>query len=365
MSPSPLDIGLHGTTPHILDLVISNEEGMVQDISYHPGLGLSDHVCISFAVACVTDSVSIKNPKFDLNHANYAGMRESLESVDWHKEISSLRVVDAWNYFYDVFDNILKCNIPIFRTSSKKNIYMTCEARKLKNKKYCLWRKYCLSHAQSDHDAYVYIRNKLRSLTRTLRRNFEQSITANIQNNPKAFWRYAKSRLKTQTRMHDIHDSDGNIIESDVSKATAFIQFFTSVFTHEDCSNLPSFSIGHSVSSLCDIDISPSVIYNKLRLLNGSKSPGPDGWSPVALKETAAEISVPLSIIFTKSLQSGVLPDSWKTANVVPIHKSGSRHLPNNYRPISLTSTVVKLLESIVRDSILGHLTDNNLVSDR
>ena len=90
---------------------------------------------------------------------------------------------------------------------------MTCEARKLKNRKCCLWRKYCLSHAQRDHDAYVYIRNKLRSLTRTSHRNFEQSITANIQNNPKAFWRNTKSRLKTQTKMHDIHDSDGNKIE--------------------------------------------------------------------------------------------------------------------------------------------------------
>ena len=74
-----------------------------------------------------------------------------------------------------------------------------------------------------------------------------------------------------------------------------------------------------------------SHLLSKLRLLNGSKSPGPDGWPPVALKETAAEISVPLSIILIKSLQSGVLPDSWKTPNVVPIHKSGSSHLPNNY----------------------------------
>ena len=95
--------------------------------------------------------------------------------------------------------------------------------------------------------SYVYTRNKLRSLTRALCYNFEQCITANIENNPKAFWRHAKSRLKTQTKMHDIHDSDGNKIESDVSKGTAFNQFFTSVFTHEDCSNLPSFSVGHPV----------------------------------------------------------------------------------------------------------------------
>ena len=43
-------------------------------------------VAISFAVSCFCDSVSINNPKFDLNHANYDGMRESLQSVDWHKK---------------------------------------------------------------------------------------------------------------------------------------------------------------------------------------------------------------------------------------------------------------------------------------
>ena len=130
---------------------------MVQDITYYPGLGLSDHVCISFVVSCFTDSVSVGNSKFDLNRANYDGMRESLGSIDWHNEISSLNVVDAWNYFYGVFDNILKCNIPMFCPSSRRNIYMTREAMKLKNKKYCLWRKYCLSHTQGDHDAYVHV----------------------------------------------------------------------------------------------------------------------------------------------------------------------------------------------------------------
>ena len=158
--------------------------------------------------------------------------------------------------------------------------------------KYCLWRKYCLFHAQRDHDAYVYIRNKLRSKIRTLCHNFEQSITAIFKVILKHF---GDTLSLTQTGMHKFM----TVMVTDVSKATAFNQFFTSVFIHEDCSNLPSFSIGHSIPSLRDIDVSPSVIYNMLRLLNGSKSPGLDGWPPVALKETAAEISVPLSIIFT------------------------------------------------------------------
>ena len=110
---------------------------------------------------------------------------------------------------------------------------------------------------------------------------------------------------------------------------------------------------------LSDVDTSPSIVFSKLSALQSCKSPGPDGWPPAVLKETAADISIPLSIIFSKSLQSGHLPVCWKIANVVPIHKTGSRHLTTNYRSISLTCIVGKVLESIVRDSIQNHLTVN------
>ena len=236
---------------------------------------------------------------------------------------------------------------------------------RLKNTKYRLWRKYCETRAQADHDAFVHVRNELRSLTRSLHCDFEKSITANIQHNPKAFWRYAKSRLKTHATYEDIQDCDGNLLHSDTAKASAFNQIFSSVFINEDCTNLPSFSVSHTVPSLNDVDTFPSVVFNKLNALQYCKSAGPDGWPPAALKATAAEISLPLSIIFSKSLQSGHLPDCWKIANVVPIHKSGSRYLTNNYRPISLTCVVSKILEYIVRDRILQHLTINGLISQQ
>ena len=74
-------------------------------------------------------------------------------------------------------------------------------------------------------------------------------------------------------------------------------------------------------------------------------------------------ISVPLSILFNKSLNSGTLPSDWKCANVTPIHKKGARNLACNYRPVSLTSIFSKLMESIVKDHILNHLSTNNLLS--
>ena len=57
-----------------------------------------------------------------------------------------------------------------------------------------------------------------------------------------------------------------------------------------------------------------------------------------------------------------MLPEDWKTANVIPIFKKCEISDPGNYRPISLTSTVCKVLESIIRESIVEHMTSNNLI---
>jgi len=48
---------------------------------------------------------------------------------------------------------------------------------------------------------------------------------------------------------------------------------------------------------------------------------------------------------FTKLFESLILADDWKVGYVTPIFKKGNRHLPNNYRPISLTSSIAKILE--------------------
>ncbi len=74
------------------------------------------------------------------------------------------------------------------------------------------------------------------------------------------------------------------------------------------------------------------------------KSPGPDGIPPPLLKELAEEISYPLSSIFQTSLDSGRLPKDWLTANVSPIYKGGQRVDPKEFRPVSLTSTCLKVM---------------------
>jgi len=75
------------------------------------------------------------------------------------------------------------------------------------------------------------------------------------------------------------------------------------------------------------------------------------------------EISIPLSLIFQKCLNTGLFPDSWKYANVQPIHKKNNRQHKTNYRPISLLPVCGKIFEKIIFDQMYQFLNNNGLIS--
>jgi len=113
------------------------------------------------------------------------------------------------------------------------------------------------------------------------------------------------------------------------------------------------------------INLSHTDVLRRLQKLDTNKSPGPDNLHPRLLKETAAIIAEPLRRNFQTSLTTRELPADCKIANITLIFKKENRSKPENYRPISLTSVVVKILERIVNDSILKHLTTNKILSPK
>ena len=113
----------------------------------------------------------------------------------------------------------------------------------------------------------------------------------------------------------------------------------------------------------------PSSRISKYRLTplgNSASEPhrflGCDAVHPFVMKEAAVEFARPFSLIFQHSLNSGEVPRAWLEANVTPIFKKGSQTDPHNYRPISLTMIVCKLLEKIIKRELIEHLTQNDLL---
>jgi len=157
----------------------------------------------------------------------------------------------------------------------------------------------------------------------------------------------------------------GQPVDTPQELAEEFNEYFSSVFTKEDTANVPTAKpifTGSEAETLTTLDINDDMIRKKLSLLRSDKSPGNDALSSRLLREIQEELVHPLRILFTKSLRNGLIPEDWRTANVTPIFKKGSRNQVDNYRPVSLTSQVSKIMESLIRDAIVSHLEQFKLL---
>ena len=83
---------------------------------------------------------------------------------------------------------------------------------------------------------------------------------------------------------------------------------------------------------------------------------------PRVLREVAEQVSEMLTDIFNSSLESGQVPEDWRVANVTPLIKKGYREELGNYRPVSLTSVVGKVLETLIKDRMRNHLNKYKLI---
>jgi hypothetical protein len=138
-------------------------------------------------------------------------------------------------------------------------------------------------------------------------------------------------------------------------QAKIFNKFFSDQFSDKSNYNV---IIDDLNDPLYDIDFTVSEVSVFLRNINANKAQGPDGVHGRILKNCAATLSYPLAKLFSLSYASGRLPAEWKIANVVPVHKKGSRANVENYRPISLTSIVVKQYEKFVRAKLMSLCRD-------
>ena len=156
---------------------------------------------------------------------------------------------------------------------------------------------------------------------------------------------------------------DGSDASTSNDKAEALNEFFSSVFI-EDSTEVSDFPKDSYLGEFLDsFEITSEMVEEKLRGLSANKSPGPDGWHPIFLKNIKDLISFPLATLFQKSLNEGIVTSQWLEAYISPIYQKGN--MCENYRPVSLTSVLCKLMESIIRDKLLEHTRKNDIISNK
>ena len=146
----------------------------------------------------------------------------------------------------------------------------------------------------------------------------------------------------------------------DHDKANILQEQFCSIFTNEPQGDVPEFE-SRTDKLIENLLITKEMVYKEISKLEPSKSCGPDEIHPKMLIELRDFISEPLAVIMNRTLSDECVPDDWKLAYVSPIYKNkGARNLSVNFRPVSLTSILCKLMESILRSHIMKHLINEN-----
>ena len=96
--------------------------------------------------------------------------------------------------------------------------------------------------------------------------------------------------------------------------------------------------------------------------LNPAKASGHDNISAYFLRISASVLAPILEFYFAKAFEYGNFPSSLKIAKVIPLFKSGSIHEAQNYRPISLLSSLSKVLEKLIKERIVKFLHKHKII---
>jgi len=89
---------------------------------------------------------------------------------------------------------------------------------------------------------------------------------------------------------------------------------------------------------------------------------GPDGMHPQVLRELADVIAESLSIIFERSWRTREVSENWRKAKVTPIFKMGKKEDAGNYRPVSHTSILGKVMEKLILEAIIKQVEEKKVI---
>jgi len=352
---------------NFLDLVLCSEMGIIESLNVGENFVTSDHQRITFNILCKIPAKCKNVPVFNYFNADYGKIKDSAKSLwnsfDWDKNVE-----DNWLIIKNDLLKLRDDFVGIKKKSRNKCKWATREVRKIRLDKKKAWNNYVKSGR--DQKLYEDYKCKLKlsvSENKRAKKAFEQRLADNIKQDCKSFYSYVNSKSRSNNKIGPLKNSGGDVINGNKETANLLNEYFASVFTRENLGNLPHADEvyhGSIEQSLSHVSITEQIVFEKISKVNVNKSQGPDQIHNKMLFELRHELTKPLTELFKKSLASGQIPQDWRDANVIPLFKKGKRDQPQNYRPVSLTSVVGKILESIIKDNVIFHLEKFQLLKN-
>lgn len=358
----------------LLDLIITLDSEMINNITHLSPLGCSDHSIISFNICINPQKIKREKLIYFYNKGHYVNMCKYVSNQDLkHSVMNNTNNIDnQWDNFEKIIliakEQCIPCKLVLLGEDKQWTMSRTNEMKQIGNKRDRQWTRYMESGNVKHYKEFTKHRNKIKSLSRKNRRAFENNLASSAKTNPKAIWKYINNRLNINKEISEVHihhsDTDSILIDNQTIIVDIFSDYFNSVFTKDDNDiTYPSINILPCNYPMQDIIITENLVSEHIKKLDVNKSEGSDGINARILYELHDVILTPLTMIFNNSLKLESVPKNWKKAHVAPIHKKGNRKLVSNYRPVSLTSITCKLMEKIISCYINRHIIVNNYFS--
>ena len=366
-----------------LELVFTNNHDLISNI-YRERSELSDHkyiICETSHNVTVNSQQIITPQETNLASYNYqrtdwVALKAKLKLINWGEilgkyETSAEKIqvileivskeIDEYSIKFKQQRGVNLKNIPRDRRILLRN------KKKLKKK---LMKKNISKDTKDRIEKSITdIDKKLLNSHHNERIMEEINAINNMKTNPKHFFAYAKKHLKTKSSIGPFK-MDDKLINAPKEINQKLSEQYSSSFSEPD----PRQSIGDPKDYfrvtenpngvlLTDVTFTREMIIKEIGNIKSDSAPGPDHFPVILLQECAEELSEPLYILWRHSLDAGDIAPLLKQAVICPIQKANSQRChPKSYRPVSLTSHIIKVFERVMRVSIVKHLEDNDLL---
>ena len=347
-------------------------------------VGYSDH-CITYCTRKSTREIVNKHCTIEirsLKHYSVHALSQLVENQNWDEITSAENVNDAWIKFESIFRNIINKVAPKkhCRIKGRTQPWISHEILQSIRERDKLLKSYHRTKNQETLITFRKWRNKTQQLVREAKKDYISNQIEINKNNSKKLWDSLKLigyQNKSKTKEQTVLKINNEICFDPTKVAEHINDFFVNV-AHRLTAGLPNTQDLYSAfSPYCKsfyqtLGIQPgahelkkvdqSFVNKELKKLVPTKGIGLDDISPRFLKDAADPLTNIVTYLINFSLRSKTVPDCIKTAKVTPLHKKNSKLEVGNYRPISVLSSLSKVLEKAVHMQVEEHCNRHNLL---
>ena len=354
---------------NLLDLAITDRPDLISESGVLPPLPNLDHSTIYITLSITYhSSPAYSKVIWDYEHADYESLNNYLTNNLPNYSISEEPINSIVLNLTDCIKVGMSNFIPhkTTRIKPRDKPWFNSNIRKLYKSCYKLHKRQLKSHNPAHVLEYLNKRRQAKEAFRSAKSNYYTNLSSKIENpetTSKTFWRLVSSVFDSNHSGIPTLFENNTQITDNRDKAELLNNFFASQ-THLPPSNnnLPPFNY-ITDARLDHITITPTAVKHILLNLNTNKAVGEDTISNKLLKNCADSLCLPLAIIFQRSIDMGIFPDTWKKAIVSAILKKLDPSSKTNYRPISLLSCISKVFEKTVFNQTYPYLITNKLLS--